>query len=53
MKAEYLTQKEVCEILGISRQTFARERIGERLGAYRIGKKVKYKAADIERLRIR
>lgn len=52
MKKEYLTVTEVCEVLGISRQTFVRERIGEKLGAYRIGKKVKYKAADIERLRI-
>ena len=45
-KCEYLTQRELCEVLGIDARTFSRERIGEKFTPYKIGK------SDIERLRI-
>ena len=53
MKKELLTQKEVCEMLGIDHKTFARNRIGDKLRIYKVGKRVKYSAADVERLRLR
>ena len=53
MKKMLLTQKEVCEALGIDPKTFARNRIGEHLRIYKVGKRVKYSAADVERLRLR
>lgn len=48
-----LTLKEVCEMLGIDHKTFARNHIGEKLRIYKVGKRVKYSAADVERLRLR
>lgn len=51
-KCEYLTQRELCEVLGIDTRTFSRERIGEKFTPYKIGKRIKYRKSDIERLRI-
>ena len=53
MKKELLTLKEVCEMLGIDHKTFARNHIGDKLRIYKVGKRVKYSAADVERLRLR
>lgn len=52
MRTEYLTRKEVCELLGISESTFSRCRIGDKLTPYKVGKRIKYKRSDIEKLRI-
>lgn len=51
-KREYLTRKELCEVLGIDERTFARERIGEKFTPYKIGKRIKYRKSEIDRLRI-
>lgn len=53
METEYLTLKQLCEVLGISDQTFYRNKMGEVIPAYKVGKSVKYKKADIEILRIK
>ncbi len=49
---EYLTVEEMCEVMGIVRKTFYVNRIAEQLPAYKIGKSIKYKKKDIEKLRI-
>ncbi len=51
-KKEFLTVSEMCVVLGIDRSTFYRRRIAEQLRPYKIGKRIKYKRADVERLRI-
>lgn len=48
-----LTQKEVCEILGIDKSTFIRRNMGDRLTPYKVGKRIKYNADDIKKLQIR
>lgn len=53
MKKGLVTQKEICEYLGITAQTFAANRVGEKLRAYKVGKRVKYSLADVENLRIK
>lgn len=50
-KKEYLTQKELCTVLGISRATFNKYKVWEQIPPYKIGGKLKYKKADIERLK--
>lgn len=47
---ELLTVTEVCQMLGISRSTFARNRIGAMLRPYKVGKRIKYRKSDIDRL---
>jgi len=49
---EFLTRKEVCEVLGISETTFSRCRIGEKLRPYKVGKRIKYNKKDLERFRL-
>ena len=51
-KKEFLTQKEMCDYLGIDESTFARNRLGEKIPCYKVGKRYKYKKSDAERLRI-
>lgn len=51
-KKEFLTVTEICVVLGIDRSTFYRCRIAEQLRPYKVGKRVKYKRSDVERLRI-
>lgn len=48
---EFLTQKEMCSVLGISRSTWNKYRIWEQIPPYKVGGKLKYKKADIERLK--
>ena len=50
-KKEFLTQKELCTVLGISRATFNKHKVWEQIPPYKIGGKLKYKKADIERLK--
>lgn len=52
IEPEFLTLKEICKFLGISEKTFARNRIGEKIPCYKVGKRYKYKKSDAERLRI-
>lgn len=52
MEKEFITRKEVCDVLGISQATFSRCRIGDKLKPYKVGKRVKYRCKDLERLRI-
>ena len=49
---EMLTVKELCIYLGIDRSTFYKTRIAEQLRPYKVGKRIKYKKSDAERLRI-
>lgn len=51
-KKEYLMVEEMCEVMGITRKTFYVNRIAEQLPAYKIGKSIKYRKKDIEKLRI-
>lgn len=48
---EFLTQKEMCSVLGISRSTWNKYRIWEQIPPYKIGGKLKYKKNDIEKLK--
>lgn len=50
-KKEFLTQKEMCSVLGISRSTWNKYRIWEQIPPYKIGGKLKYKKNDIEKLK--
>ena len=50
-KKEFLTQKEMCSVLGISRSTWNKYRIWEQIPPYKIGGKLKYKHNDIEKLK--
>ena len=50
-KKEFLTQKELCTVLGISRATFNKYKVWEQIPPYKVGGKLKYKKADIERLK--
>lgn len=45
---ELLTEKQLCDQLGISQATVYRERIKGRLGYYRVAGKVKFSAQHIE-----
>lgn len=50
-KKEFLTQKEMCDVLGISRATWNKYRIWEQIPPYKVGGKMKYRKADIEKLK--
>lgn len=52
MEKELLTVTELCIYLGIDRSTFYKARIAEQLRPYKVGKRIKYKKSDTERLRI-
>lgn len=52
MEKEFITRKEVCDVLGISQATFTRNRIGDKLKPYKVGKRIKYSRKDLERFRI-
>ena len=52
MEKEFITRKEVCDVLGISQATFTRNRIGDKLKPYKVGKRIKYSRKDRERFRI-
>lgn len=52
MEKELLTVTELCIYLGIDRSTFYKARIAEKLRPYKVGKRIKYKKSDAERLRI-
>lgn len=49
---EFLTVKEMCTVMGISEKTFYVNRMAEKLQGYKIGKSIKYRKKDIEKLRI-
>ena len=51
IKKEFLTQTEMCEVLGICRATWNKYHLWEQLTPYKIGGKLKYKRADIEKLK--
>jgi len=48
----FYSQKEICEILGITSSTFIKERINEKLPCYQIGRRRKYRIDDLEKLRV-
>lgn len=50
---ELLSQKEICEYMGISVSTFARNNIGAKLRPYKVGKRIKYRKSDVDRLMLK
>lgn len=53
IERELLSQKEICAYLGISPKTFARNKIGDKLRTYKVGKRIKYRKEDVDRLRLK
>ncbi len=49
MTREFITPKELCEILGISMSSYYRNRLNETLPLYKIGKTYKHRYSDIEK----
>lgn len=49
-RCQFYTQREICSLLGISANTFRREKIGEQLDAYKVGKRVKYRVESVNSL---
>lgn len=47
-----VTVKELCSMIGISRATFYRRKLADKFTAYKVGKSIRYDAADIEKLKI-
>lgn len=49
---QLVTVKELCSMIGISRATFYRRKLADKFTAYKVGKSIRYDAADIKKLKI-